>query len=401
MRCLGALRLSISLLLLQLAMAPTFAQPSVCSEILKWGIYDTDDTLSDEQTFSLAKRVHCGTSSRSSSSSGNLGYKVFSIGGSTGQSESESFCNSSHDEARRNHYFVQAVRRVSEAVTGAWSSCIAENRRGLSHYVRPTSDAATFTYKLVYTPDGAPYTTKVERVVMSNVTSCDPAPQPNMLIDSAGRTFICHRDPAKPVSIAVNASSGTGNLEAIHLPGYVAPPKLPRSCNEARAMGVLGMNGSLGSGFYELRPYRASAIVYCDMSERGGGWSQVGEQLVTCGTGSNASTPPLNLLGIPFSEIFVRHRSGSSWCSPEGSRVGWGCAYNFAILDDARKEYLYDARDDKTKNACRGCSYTEWYTTVPASDRVFAIVDPENYENVSEHDNGCQAPGVVFDVFIR
>ena len=165
-------------------------------------------------------------------------------------------------------------------------------------------------------------------------------------------------------------------------------------------MGVLGMNGSLGSGFYELRPYRASAIVYCDMSERGGGWSQVGEQLVTCGTGSNASTPPINLLGIPFSEIFVRHRSGSSSCSPEGSRVGWGCAYNFAILDDARKEYLYDARDDKTKNDPR-LSYTEWYTTVPRSDRVFAIVDPENYENVSEHDNGCQAPGVVFDVFIR
>lgn len=394
-------RIGIWNLLLLLVPAPAFAQPSVCSEILKWGIYDTDDTISDVQAFNLTKRVHCNTSSRSSSTSGNLGYKLFSVGGSTGHSESESFCMSSYDEARRNQHFVQAIRRVSRAVTDAWSACIAENKRGLSHYVRPTPEANTFSYKLVYTPDGAPYATTVERVVMTNALSCEPALQRNMRIDSAGRTFICRRDPAKAVSIGVNATSGTGNVEVVHLPGYVAPTKLPRSCNEARGMGVPGLHGSTGSGFYELRPYAASAIVYCDMSERGGGWSRVGEQLVTCGTGDNATTPPLNLLGIPFSEILVRHRSGSTWCSPEGSAVGWGCAYNFAILDDARKDYLYDARSDNTKTGCRGCNYKEWYRTVPSSDRVFSIVDPENYENVSEHDNGCQPPGVVFDVFVR
>jgi len=396
-----AARLLPCLLLVLVSVPAAFPQASVCSEILKWGIYDTENTLSDEQTFNLAKRVHCQTSSRSSAASGNLGYGLFSFGASSGQAESEGFCKSSYEEARRSHLYVQAIRRINQAVTDAWSHCIAENRRGISHYIRPTPDPATFSYKIVYTPDGAPYVTTVEKVVMTNITGCEPKLESKIKIDSGGRTFICHRDASKPVSVAVNASSGTANLDVIHLSGYVVPPVLPRSCNEARGMGAKALNGGTGSGFYELRPYKASAIVYCDMTERGGGWSRVGEQLATCGTGDNASTPPLNLLGISFSEILVQHRSSRTWCSSQGTAVGWGCAYNFAILDVARNDYIYDARTDPTKSACRACNFREWYRTVPTSDRVFAIVDPENFENVSEQDNGCDAPGVIFDVFVR
>jgi hypothetical protein len=184
----------------------------------------------------------------------------------------------------------------------------------------------------------------------------------------------------------------------------------PRSCLEARENLAVNLAGSADTGYYVLDPDGegpASAVrVFCDMETNNGGWLRVAEDVATCGTGigstiqSLARTENLNPHGFVFSTIRSDWRQGRSWCSGEASAGGWDCSFNFGIvLVDGK--WLYDGRNDISRNQCRGCGYKEFKIPVQRLSTNFFIVDPENFTDTAEHDNGCTANGVMFSVWIR
>lgn len=188
------------------------------------------------------------------------------------------------------------------------------------------------------------------------------------------------------------------------------PMDRPKSCKEALKSKMPNSNGIFSNGFYVLdvdgsgpqQPFS----VFCDMDSNGGGWARVGEDLATCGTGSGkgisalARTELLNDEKMAYNQIKAAWSEGRTWCSPEKSTGGWDCSYNFGIIN-VENQWVYDGRDDSAKNRCRGCGYKEFRIPVSTQTTSFFIVDPENYTNTSEPDNGCTTNGMIFDVWIK
>lgn len=184
----------------------------------------------------------------------------------------------------------------------------------------------------------------------------------------------------------------------------------PRSCIEARDSATLNLVGSTDSGYYVLDPDGkgpARAVrVFCDMETNNGGWLRLAEDIATCGVGvgstidSLARTEDLNPHGFEFSIIRADWRQGRSWCSGEASTGGWDCSYNFGVVR-VDGHWLYDGRNDVSRNKCRGCGYKGFRVPVQRQSTNFFIVDPENFTDTSEQDNGCTAEGVMFRVWIR
>ena len=206
-------------------------------------------------------------------------------------------------------------------------------------------------------------------------------------------------------AVSLSTETATGDTASIRPPVNSAEDNLPDSCWDALQQSSLTTEGGLGTGHYKLDPDgagpRPSRIVYCDMAFDGGGWLRVGAKLATCGSGNLARTVDLNPERWPFTEVRSTWIRGASWCSPQGSLEGWRCYDNYGIVT-AAGEWLYDGRADQLHQTCRDCNLANLRTAVTRRRaESFFVVDPENYENQSEHDNGCTAGGIQFDVWIR
>jgi len=201
--------------------------------------------------------------------------------------------------------------------------------------------------------------------------------------------------------------------------GGAAPPhksapsarlaSLPESCKAAKNQGFLNLVGNKGSGTYQLQPAGATKplLMECDMTGDGGGWTLVADDVFTCSRGdgnsitARARTEILNKEGLRYSAVRSKYVRGSTWCSGDGNPSGgWGCSYNYGIIDGSSK-WLYDGRYDSSRNDCRGCGFKEFIIQTEERGDSFFIVDPENYLDESEVDNGCLPEGIVFDVWVR
>jgi hypothetical protein len=249
-----------------------------------------------------------------------------------------------------------------------------------------------------------------------------PKPSPSPEAQDTAQSRLVETDTQSDFSSAADekpqgipAGESASNSEVQSEPSAPSPPSdkpmsYPRSCVEARDDTALNLSGSADSGYYLLDPDGegpASAVrVYCDMETNNGGWLRLAEEVASCGTGkggtieSLARTEDLNPHGFEFSTIRSNWLRGRSWCSDKASDAGWDCSFNFGIVK-VDGDWLYDGRIDPSRNHCRNCSYKEFRIPVQRQSTNFFIVDPENFTDTAEHDNGCTANGVMFSVWIR
>lgn len=198
------------------------AQGSMCEQILGHGIYDSRRILDDYSRFELAKEVHCGASANAKAQNIAMGYEAFSFSRGGQESASSSFCDITENEERVRSIYREAVDSINEGVIQAWSGCVSTMSTGMSHSVTPV-DEMRFSYRILYKPDGEPYTVTGVKWSVESAT-CTPMIETTDVIDNGGITISCTRSGInETVSLVINsAPSGIANINTtIALPSLV------------------------------------------------------------------------------------------------------------------------------------------------------------------------------------
>lgn len=203
---------------------PSLAQQPFCGAILQHGIRDNENVMIGESRYELAKAIHCSStvsdSQRSSSASGNIGYRAFGATGGASNADakkySATFCSSKYAQAASDSVIGVAVEKINEGIVNAWENCMKDNR-GVSHFISPTPDPDQFVYVARYVPFGPEGTTEVLDFYISNAT-CGSTIAPGAHLNASGTRLLCSRNRFDTVVAVINAGTGAGNLIEATLP---------------------------------------------------------------------------------------------------------------------------------------------------------------------------------------
>jgi hypothetical protein len=191
-----------------------------CNAILRGGVFDTDEHVSNSYKYQIIRKASC-----SGSASGNL----ISLDASV-----SNVCSSDFSSLLNRETKLDTLRRASKVIADAWTSCIAMKGTGLVHYLSPTSDPETFHYTILYNNKGKPYSTQLKKWEMSPsevMATCFVRDKQNQnqnqkqiknelvgqAIDNGGKTFTCHRKRDQAVTVIAEGDIG-GAAPFIELP---------------------------------------------------------------------------------------------------------------------------------------------------------------------------------------
>jgi len=109
----------VSSLVLPAIFIASFSLPALadCDEVLKYGIWDTYDKSSIDQTDQSFANAICSRSRKTESGS----IEIFGYGKADGStSASEDICRNEQGALKINHVYVESIKKASEAILRHW-----------------------------------------------------------------------------------------------------------------------------------------------------------------------------------------------------------------------------------------------------------------------------------------
>jgi hypothetical protein len=135
----------------------------MCSAILKNGTFDSADSYSSSQNFSLIKNALCNhdisTYQDATSSSGNLGLSIIGVldgtlGGTTNNQNFHErqvdFCQKGYSDINNNSIATRNVRTASKVISDAWQHCVDEmaSQKECISFITVSKDFNSFTISI-------------------------------------------------------------------------------------------------------------------------------------------------------------------------------------------------------------------------------------------------------------
>jgi hypothetical protein len=188
-----------------------------CEAILRDGVFDKHRVRHLSARIAQAKSALCGFTESSQSFSVEAHGKLAAV-------DQEALCTGSDDYLATNSNAEEIIDRANSLILNTFNECAIQNIGGVSHGIFTTDDPSVFTYQVQFTPDAskaAETFVEVDSFEVHN-TSCRPPLAAESEIDQGKRTFICTRDPAESVIIALNTldNRGTKYLQPIRLNAF-------------------------------------------------------------------------------------------------------------------------------------------------------------------------------------
>jgi hypothetical protein len=223
--------LLIAMLFTSVANAQEITNASVCSELMKYGIYDEHNMISDREKFALTKAFICRSTfstyeqavqtAQASGISINI-FDLIDFGSAENRITArhqwatwrEHFCQMDYAEVRERILFMSSVRTISPALMEAVKTCLNNSQHGLRAWVEPNRLRTSFTFNVRYVQIGS------EKAKVDENTAYSPASlkakcsgtdrfKKHQVITAATRSMTCNGlDPTKTYSIIVHTDQG-------------------------------------------------------------------------------------------------------------------------------------------------------------------------------------------------
>jgi hypothetical protein len=148
-----------------ISFSTTVNAQEACSSLMKFGIYDEDNTASTRTQFRLAKAWLCDTQFQSYEdvrrAGAAIGIDVGVLIGASAESSSEQretrwrqFCATSYEQIQDNFSLRLAIRSISPALMGLVKHCLDTQQTGFMAWIETSQDRKTFSYFARYRPNG-------------------------------------------------------------------------------------------------------------------------------------------------------------------------------------------------------------------------------------------------------
>ncbi len=220
-------------------------QEQSCAALLKFGVYDQYDTLTETSQFRLFKTWVCESKfsnyqqAESEAQKLGIGVDIFSLdyGGANARTQwqtwSQNFCSSSYEQIQNNYKFRNSIRVISPALMTVVGDCLKRPTKGVLGWIETTKDRTQFIFKVKYEPIG-PEINKVKAFsiqftpqngasLSNNCVSYDLLSNGSPLNPSL-ISIPCKVEPSQTVTVVLN--SDFGSTSPI-LDGYIPPEPLP------------------------------------------------------------------------------------------------------------------------------------------------------------------------------
>ena len=218
-----------------------------CNELIRLGLYNVQNSVSEHDSLTAAYRHFCQESYASSSSSRQGSMKasfsvlnIFSIGGGGGsgssltQTQWERICE---DESLREELYTYdsiQSQTIFQGSLDAWEQCLALNERGLKTDIRPTSDLTGVSFDLYWTgsskadflgidqPDLGQAQCTVTTSGKNGLSAEPVTPSSRLRLSSSAANFSCQRQldalsdgslAAEALRLTVKTSDGSFDID--------------------------------------------------------------------------------------------------------------------------------------------------------------------------------------------
>ena len=202
-----------------------------CDLLSQHGVYDTSNSLTDEERGMAFRNWFCQqqfkSASQAESAGGTFKYKLINLGYNQDSESWEqfyaSYCSETEFQSSYRGKTVNEVRRINPGVIDALKACLI--RTGLHASVAQGENPRSFRFYTVFNPPSA---AQVEVDVVSFTIEggvCKDGLKRGDKIGPQGRELLCHRNSDGPVDIAFNASYTVTKDTPLSLKAIVKPPE--------------------------------------------------------------------------------------------------------------------------------------------------------------------------------
>src|SRR5882762_1294389 len=255
--------------------AADLANATDCSALAKWGIYDTSQTLTDEQRINSFSYWFCShkfasyTEARQSSL--ELGIPIEDIPiklgwdgkDSTWMQWEESFCSSIATKSEYRQIISTYLKKVNDGALAIIKQCLAYP--GLHAWLVQGADQHDFLIALEFQPFSTITSATVKDILVSpdsvgkNCKPSLPLDAKHRVVTDAGLQVLCKRAVDDSVLIAINSDRPlvvNGNLTLPEIPkpsqpvvAKLPPVKLQTFCNTGAEAELATASVDVGTGY--------------------------------------------------------------------------------------------------------------------------------------------------------
>ncbi len=301
-----------------------------CTQYMSFGIYDTNDVLSDVSKFqqfqSLIKQNNFSSYQEATESLTTAGFSSADIDGilsldfsghdskTQWQQWQSAFLQSQFSQIQDNDQYVSKVRTVSKEITQIVKTCLRTSQEGLFAWIEPAKDNKSFTFTARYVHWGAHTSTKISSLDFEPASikaTCGNGGlhlfSPGRKLNGGGSSIACTRQPTQTVIVTLNTDDGTKRpkWDAYEPPAppvtfSVTPPSiapgqtatLAWNVRDATAVNIIPTGGTVSqAGALVVNPTSDTTYVLTAVGPGGSSQSTVKLSVSTPPAPTAASTP--------------------------------------------------------------------------------------------------------------
>jgi hypothetical protein len=239
----------------------TQAQPSVCPELMKFGIHDEYNTLRSSEYFQLYKTWFCQSrfssfeQAKSEANRLGIGVDIFSLNfnGVTAETNfsvwSERMCQSSFSTVQSNSQFIHQVRIISPALMGVLKQCLEGETKGLRTWISTTRDRTQVSFNARYVPEGEEQAEvlsfSVTPATVLNDCQGEELLAPGQTFVRATRVVTCAVNPQQSLTFTLNTRQGGEPRHIDSHEPFVPPPPPTASLAASPSTIIQGQSATL------------------------------------------------------------------------------------------------------------------------------------------------------------